>query len=326
MKKSTLAVIAVALVIVALLAGRFYLSQQDFGLSNPYWNGLLHLGDGARPLYSVSALSGLGANATLLVISPQVNYTAAESSDLSSFMERGGQIIVMDDYGYANSLLYSIGSPILIDRVPLCQDGDFYRRPSFPIINNIEPSSLTANVSTLVLDHPVSLNITGNASIIASTSRLGWLDYDDNGLLDKDEPTGSYPVAATVSYGNGRLTVISDPDLLINSMQDKGDNQVLASNILASGIVYADASHGQSIPPLAQAYYTIKYDMAAQLLCVFIILLLAYLFNRRSDIMTLIKRPSEKPVEPQDVKAAIIESMKKTPLKKEQIEELKRKL
>lgn len=326
MKKINWLILVVALVILVLLSGQFYFSQHDFGLSNPYWNGLQHIGDGARPLYDLSALSGSGANVTLLVISPQSNYTVAESSAISSFMERGGNVIVMDDYGDANSLLYGIGSSVTLDQVPLCQDGDYYRRPSFPIINDIEPSSLTVNVSSLVCDHPVSLNITGDASIIASTSRLGWLDYNDNGLLDKDEPTGSYPVAASVSYGEGELTVIGDPDLLINSMQDKGDNRVLASNILASGVIYVDASHGQSIPPLAQVYFTIKYDLLAQLLCVFAIILLTYLFYRRNEIMKLIKRPEEKPEEPVDVKAAIIEHMKKTPLKQEQIQELKRKL
>lgn len=323
MKKTTILIISVTLILLALLAGRFYLTQQDMGLSNPYWNGLLHLGGEIRPLYSIGDLSGSGTNITLLIINPQSNYTASESAVITSFLDQGNHVVVMDDYGDANSLLAGIGSPITLNQVPLCQDVDFYLRPSFPILKNIGPSSVTTNVSSLVCDHPVSLNVTGNATIFASTSYFGWLDKNDNGLLDKDEPSGSYPVAAEVQYGAGMLTVIGDPDLLINSMQDKGDNQVLASNLLASGTVYVDAAHGQSVPPLAQAFYLIKYNPDAQLISILAIILLAYLYYRRND---LIKRPEEKPEKSKDAKAVIIEQMKHTPLRKDQIEELKRKL
>ncbi len=293
------------------------------GLSNPYWNGLFNIGGAIRPLYDVGTLSGSEANTTLLVINPRSNYTTSESAVIRSFLDTGHHVVVMDDYGDANSLLAGIGSPITLDQVPLCQDVDYYLRPSFPVLKNIEISSVTVNVSSLVCDHPVSLNVTGNATIIAATSDFGWLDKNDNGLLDKDEPSGSYPVIAEVPYGAGILTVIGDPDLLINSMQDKGDNRVLVSNLLASGPVYVDAAHGQSVPPLAQAFYMIKYDLASQLICVVGIVLLAYLYYRRNDV---IKMPEEKPEATRDKKAVIIEQMKRTPLKRDQIEEIKRKL
>ncbi len=326
MKKTTILIVIIILVIVALLAGRFYFSQQDMGLSNPYWNGMTQVSGDIRPLYNVSTLSDNGSGTTFLVLNPQDNFTAAESSVVRSFIESGGLVVVMDDYGAANSLLQNIDSPITLDQVPLCQDVDYHLRPSFPIITDITPSLVTSNVSSIVFDHPVSLNITGNASVIASTSRLGWLDLNDNGLLDKDEPSGIYPVAAQANYGKGELIVIGDPDVLINSMQDKGDNRVLVSNIVSTGIVYVDASHGQSIPPLASVLFTIKYNIFAQLSCVLAILLLAYVFYRRHDIARLIKVPEEKPEKQRDMKEAIIEHMKKTPMKPEQVEELKRKL
>ncbi len=326
MKKITMLIIVIAVIILALVAGRFYLTQSDMGLSNPYWNGLYHMSGETRPLYDTGELSGYGANTTLLVINPQTNYTASESGAVMSFLSRGGQVVVMDDYGNANSLLSGIGSPIMLNQVPLCQDVDFYLRPSLPVIKNITSSSMTANVSSLVCDHPVSLNLTSNATPLASTTNFGWLDYNDNGLLDKTEPSGIYTVAAEASYGKGMLVVFGDPDLLINSMQDKGDNAVLASNILASGTVYVDVGHGQSIPPLEQLYYLAKFNVLAQLACVLAILLLAGLYYLRNDLYRLVRKPEEKSEEPVDTKAAIIERLKKTPLTKEQIEELKRKL
>lgn len=326
MKKSVLLIIAVSLVLLMLLAGRYYFSQQDFGLSNPYWNGLFQFGSETRPIYDLSALSGIGPGATFLVISPQTNYTVPEALTISSFLSRGGHVVVMDDYGDSNSLLLSIGSPVTLDQVPLCQNIDYYQTPSFPVIKNIGNSSLMENVSSLVFDHPVSLNVTGNATIIASTSDRGWLDYNDNDIIEKTEHTGRYPVAAEISYGSGMLTVIGDPDLLINSMQDQGDNKVLASNILASGAVYVDMAHGQTMPPVAQAYYLIKYNLIAQFICVLAILLIAYIYYRRNDVARLLHKHEEPGVEPVDAKAVIIENLKKTPLSNDQIEELKRKL
>lgn len=326
MKKTSILILVIAVFLLALVAGRFYLTQQDMGLSNPYWNGLYHLSGDTRPLYDIGSLSGSGANTTLLVISPRSNYTVPECAAIESFMVRGGSVVVMDDYGNANSLLSGMGSPILLNQVPLCQDIDFYMRPSFPILKDIMPSPMTANVSSLVCDHPVSLSLTSNATPLASTTNFGWLDYNDNGLLDKNEPTGIYPVAAEARYGRGMLTVIGDPDILINSMQDKGDDSVLASNIPMSGVIYVDAAHGQSIPPLAQLYYLVKFNLVAQLACVLAIMLLAYLYYKRHDLYRLVRTPGEKSGDQVDVKAAIIERLKKTPLTKEQIEELKRKL
>lgn len=326
MKKTTMLIIAIAFIIIALLAGQFYFSQQDFGLSNPYWNGLLHIGGDARPLYGTSDLSDKGQGDVYLVMSPQFNFMASESSDVASFLERGGSVVVMDDYGNANSLLNGIGSPITLYQVPLCQDLDFYLYPAFPVINNVQPSDITKNVSSLVYDHPVSLNITEDASVIASTTRWGWLDLSDDGLIDVNEPTGSYPVIASAGIGNGTLMVIGDPDLFINSMMDMGDNRRLASNLLTAGSVYVDMSHGQTMPPLAQAYYLVKYDLAAQLFCVLAIFLLAYLYYRHDELLKIFKKPEEKTEKVQDVKEAIIERLEKTPLKKEEIREIKRKL
>lgn len=326
MKKATAVVVVSTAVILVLLAGQLYISSHDLGLSNPYWNGLSHYSNEVRPIYDMNKLSSVGPGGVLLILGPQANFTVEDCSAIASFMERGGEVVVMDDYGSGNSLLQGINAPIRLCQVPLCQDGDFYRRPSFPVIKDIVRSGIMHNVSSLVFDHPVSLNLTGNASAIASTSQLGWLDYNDDDLIDYNESTGSYPLAAQAGYGNGELIVIGDPDLLINGMLDQGDNQQLAVNLLQSGTIYADVSGGQTMPPLAQAYYTVKYSLPAQVLCMLAIFLLAYIYYRRNEIMHIFYKAEERHEEPTDIKAAIIEQMKKTPLKKEQIEELKKKL
>jgi hypothetical protein len=271
MKKTALLVAFVCLIAVVVLAARFYFSDGDFNMTNPAWNGISNI-IGARPLYGLSGLSGVSSADTLLIIGPAENYTYDESLQVSSFLRRGGSVVVMDDFGKANSMLRAIDSPISINPVPLCQYDNYYKNQTFPIISNIADTPYTKNVSTLVMNHPVALDVTGDAEIIASTSGYGWLDRNCNSMLDNGERAGTYPVAACSDYGNGELIVVSDPDLFINGMLDKGDNLVFMRGLL-HGNVWADVSHGHSVSPLGRIYYPLRYDPVVQLAALALIIL-----------------------------------------------------
>jgi hypothetical protein len=54
--------------------------------------------------------------------------------------------------------------------------------------------------------------------VIAQSSFFSYLDINQNGKHDENEPTGPFPVAVLVPYGPGELLVISDSSILINSM------------------------------------------------------------------------------------------------------------
>jgi hypothetical protein len=218
---------------------------------------------------------------------PTRDYTREEASAVASFVSGGGTLIVMDDYGNSSSLLSALGLPIALRQVPLCQDKDYYKRPSFPIITDIMPSLITRNITSLTFNHPVPLVVSGNATVIASTTPMGWLDLNDDCVINRDEPVGSFPVMASVKYGGGEVLVIGDPDLFINSMQDTGDNHALIANVLATGTVYFDAAHGQVVTPLGRAIYIVKNNLVAQLLCTFGALLLVFLAYRYRGVVKL---------------------------------------
>jgi hypothetical protein len=287
MKKSTLLIAGVLAIILLLVFGKFYFSEQDFNLDNPYWNGLMHVSGNIRPLYAISDLPATAGDGTLLVVEPTRDYTGEEASAISSFVSGGGTLLVLDDYGNSSSLLGALGLPIALRQVPLCQDKDYYKRPSFPIITDIKPSMITRNVTSLTFNHPVPLTVSGNATVIASTTPMGWLDLNDDCIINRDEPVGSFPVMASVKYGDGEVFVIGDPDLFINSMQDTGDNGVLIANVMGPGTVYFDAAHGQVVTPLGRAIYFVKNSLVAQLLCTLGALLLVYLAYRYRGVFKL---------------------------------------
>jgi hypothetical protein len=274
-------------------------------------------------LYDFDGLPAGDSGSTLLIMGPSVNYAPDDVSRVRAFLREGGRVVVMDDFGTAGGLLRDIDSPITIIHLALCQDVDYYMKPSFPVVSDINNSSLTANVGQLVFNHPAPLQVTGDAEVLARTTSIGWLDIDDNGGVSSGERFDSYPMIARASIGAGELFVFDDADLAINAMQGLGDNSVLTGNIQRSGAVYLDVGHGQQMPPLSRLYYAVKYDLFAQILLISIIFILGYAyvaFGRRF-------RRCEQETPRTDPKDALIASMKaRLPLSDREIEELKKKL
>lgn len=271
MRKATLLLAALAVIILVLGSARFYFSEADYALENYGWNGLSQLSSHVKPLYSMADLPIPGSGNTLLIISPATNFSPDESGHVLSFMQSGGKVVVLDDFGKANSLLNDINSPMTINPVLLCQQDDYYMNQSFPIIENISPSIYTEKVTKLVLNHPASLQVTDSAQVLASSSHTGWLD-NGNITLDANEQMGTYPVMARASYASGELLVVSDPDVLVNSMLDKGDNRAFLSNLI-NGDVWVDAAHGRDVTPLGRLFYIVKYSLPAQVALALLILL-----------------------------------------------------
>ena len=291
MKKLTMLLAALLTFILLLAVFRFYFSDADFNPENYWWNGMSSFSSTTNmmPLYGLSGLTSAAPGDTLLIVEPTVNYSAEDAASINSFLSRGGRVVVMDDFGKADSLLNGLDSPVTIRNVPLCQYDDFYINQSCPIVNVSGGSLYTANVSRIVLDHPASLNITGKASVIATSTDMGWLDPNDNSNLDPDEQMGVYPVAAYSQFGNGDLIVISDPDVLVNVMVGKYDNRAFMANILR-GRVLVDASHGMDIQPIAVLYYDIKYSLPIQSIIVAVVLSSMIVFLLRRRLGTLIRR------------------------------------
>ncbi len=94
---------------------------------------------------------------------------------------------------------------------------------------------------------------------------------------------GTYPIAARTAYAGGDLLVISDPDVFINSMLDKGDNAAFMSDVL-TGTVLVDVSHGMDVTPVGSIYYVVKLNQWAQALAAVLILFVLLAFMARKKI------------------------------------------
>ncbi len=244
-----LVILTAALVILLIIVIWFFPSDEDFRIENPFWNGVKEMGSNypATPLESLSALPSPPQEATLIII-PYLTFTPDELEELSSFVTRGGTLILADDYGYGNQILANMGLKARFARQSLLDPLSNYRNKWFPLIPHFNPSALTSNINSLVFNHATSLTGVEPEDILALSSSFSFLDSNGNQTWDEGEPAGSLPVISRHKLGDGMIILISDPSIFINSMEKMEDNQNFIQNIAtaATSGLFIDQSH---LPP-----------------------------------------------------------------------------
>lgn len=227
--------LTLTIVITITIVSIWFMSPQEhFRPENTSWNGLRELQEDYNlvPLPSETLTKGLSGNNIVLSI-PYREPTVQDVAELKSYVESGGVLIIADDHGFGNTILSGLGISArfhggsLID--PLFNLGD----NGFLIINDIEPSLLTTNVSSLALNYATGLKIE-TGTIVANSSSFSFMDLDLDGFQDEQEPTGPFPVIAHIGIGEGELILISDPSIFINAMVHTESNPDFISNIFGS--------------------------------------------------------------------------------------------
>lgn len=270
-----LGIVAVAGAIALLaLATPLFATRADFSVYNPGWNGASQLGQelygtGAfRPLLSATSSSeGMQvtpiplvdtpldpATTALVVLGPRADYTPDERAHVARFVQDGGLLVLADDFGTGNQLLEAVGagSRVVPERA---LDFAFNKRPEFTVGIDFAPHPLTAGVERTLLNYPAALRPGPDAQILANTTEAAWLDANEDGLRDPNEPNGPFPWLAVERVGNGTVVLASDPSVFINEMRAFGDNGRLAANLVAfvradRSAIVVDESHHDIADPL----------------------------------------------------------------------------
>src|SRR5713226_9318958 len=91
----------------------YYPSSTDFAISNPYWNGLSELtrGFNVRPLTLTDGFPAESRGTVLLVI-PSRPSQPSHLTFIKRYVETGGVLVLLDDFGSGNDILASLGSEI----------------------------------------------------------------------------------------------------------------------------------------------------------------------------------------------------------------------
>lgn len=273
-------VLLAGLLIVTVSAGIFGLSTSStaFGSYNPHWDGTrdfrtLTASTGATVeiTQSTTAYTRQPANQTTAVIlSPTERYEQPSVDRLQRFLAEGGTLIVASDFGsQTNPLLEALGVDTRIDGRLLRDEHRYYRGPELPVATQVTASPVTANVSRLTLNHASALTTGPNSTVLVNTSGFAYFDGNQNDQLDATEVLRERPVVVAESVGDGRVIVLSDASVFINSMLTAPDNRRFARNLVTGAdTVVFDYSHRAGIPPAVAVVLTVADTPILQLLVI----------------------------------------------------------
>jgi hypothetical protein len=245
--QSVLILTVVIVVIVSLLCISLFPSVQDFMSYNTTWNGIRHslidLNAG-----TIDTLKGLPAASSkdVLITIPYMQYNDTDLEELKNFVDGGGTLMLMDDYGYGNSILEYLNIDCRFSGDALLDPLFCYKNQWFPEITDFS-SAIGKNVQLVVMDHATALINTNSVEVVAWSSPESYLDKNGNEKLDKGEVPGPLPVAARLHFGGGMIILVSDPSIIINSMVVKDDNLLFVNQLIGpeaqTGHIMIDTSH-----------------------------------------------------------------------------------
>jgi len=238
----------VSIIVVSLLCIWFYPSVQDYMESNNMWNGIKDFQSEFNAV-NIDSLVDIAepAQGGVLIAIPYLPYADQDLSRIKQFVDAGGVLMVMDDYGYGNSILARFGDNIRFSNKPLLDPLFSFKNQWLPRITDFSPEVKAAGVNVLMLNHATALTITGEVNVAAWSSRASFLDLDENESKGEQEPAGPFPIAASFVCGRGKVIAVSDPSSLINSMVGRDDNHAfwkyLMGNNADKATIMIDRSH-----------------------------------------------------------------------------------
>jgi hypothetical protein len=247
-----LSVLAVVLV-CSVFSIWFVPSLQDFMIGNSLWNGIkTTLKEIAGT--PISSLEELHEDSTgaILISMPYLAYEPSDLEKVKVFINNGGTLFLLDDYGFGNEVLAYLGIAARFDGNMLMDPLFCYNDPSFPKITSFSSDFAEQNISQVILNHATVLNNVPVEYALAWSSPTSFIDTNGNEKQDKNEASASYAVAAKIRVGQGTLFLFSDPSILINSMISLYDNSKFVEDILKTKsdttAVFFDASHLTKTP------------------------------------------------------------------------------
>ena len=236
MKTSRLmSLVVIIVVLVSLASIWFYPSVQAFMASNTEWNGINKFCNdfNVQNTDSLTALPDAPQQDVLITI-PYLAYSPDQLMQMEQFVESGGKLILMDDFGYGNSFLEYAGIPARFDNIPLLDPLFNYKNEYFPRILTFNSSITVTGIQVIVFDHGTALSGVSQSQALAWSSNMSFLDNNKDGNVDNGEPDGPFVVAADYSLGKGTIDLVSGPSLIMNAVPGTNDNNAFLTYLINS--------------------------------------------------------------------------------------------
>ncbi|QYZ77925.1 DUF4350 domain-containing protein [Methanofollis formosanus] len=213
---------ALILAVLVVLSVHFSTTGDEYGISNPGWNGTSAffdavLEEGGTVIADTSLFNDY-EDSLLLLVAPADESGEGDFGIYRTYLHQNNTIFIADETGASNVMLQGIGSSMRVVPVNVSSLDTTYTGSFFPNGHPAAGHPLLVGVETLAFNRPT--HVTGGESLLIS-GLFSWQDLNGDGRMDAGEPTGTFSFLAREEIGAGEVIVCSDPSLLINAMQGR---------------------------------------------------------------------------------------------------------
>ena len=169
---------------------------------------------------------------TLIISGPFSPITTQEVSAVSSFLHRGGKLVVMAHiHQPLFGLLERLGTSI--SRGPVIEQENFINRnPKDFRVVDIKEHPITKEIESFnIYGGWGVVNLTDSVQVLAQTSEKAWIDLDRNRRLSRGDSVQSFPVVLAGKAGQGKFVIFGDDAIFQNRFLKEG-NLKLAQNLV----------------------------------------------------------------------------------------------
>lgn len=207
---------------------------------------------------SLSVVNGINTNSVLVVLGATLDFSIIETSALIDFFDRGGCLVIADDFGSGNRILdnlavlspnvtsledmFTLISQVRFDgRLLLDANSNDGGKPLLPVITSFnDGGEIFHNTQRVIMNYATGITgASSNFRVLASSSDNSWVtsswedpayDSERDDAWGGDDP-GPFSLMGTMQIGHGLLVLISDPSIFVNDMIIRGDNRLFAEEL-----------------------------------------------------------------------------------------------